>query len=229
MDIKKFFKEIARLQLSALIFYSTLLLLWSLGVIPAPIEIMAFLETLYQSYGLMGLFVASFLEGIVYLSLYFPGSFVVALAVFLSDGTLNVLISISVIVATALTITSIINYIIGRHVVLKKTEEKSLPKEYKMASKGLFFSMLHPSSLGFYFFHAGIEKHNPWKIIFVPLVMIPYGLTLAYVLYHFKGPLQKSLESPYLMITVIFVWFVMAFVFEHRKKRKNLALIDISE
>jgi len=211
MDIKKFFKEIPKLPLSALIFYSTLLLLWSLDIIPPPIEIIAFLETLYQSYGLAGLFVASFLEGIVYLSLYFPGSFVVALAVFLSDGSLNALISISVIVAAALTITAVINYTLGRHVVLKKSEEKSLPREYKLASKGLFFSMLHPSSLGFYFFHAGIEKHNPWKILFVPLVMIPYGLTLAYVLYGFREPLQKSLESPYLMITIIFIWFIMAF------------------
>ncbi|MBC8434878.1 hypothetical protein H8D91_00040, partial [archaeon] len=85
--IKEFWTELPKLPFSALIFYLVVVLFWNLGLIPSPVEIVSFLEGLYETYGLVGLFIASFLEGIVYLGLYFPGSFIIALAIFLSDGS----------------------------------------------------------------------------------------------------------------------------------------------
>jgi len=62
--------KIPWLPLSALIFYLTAVVLWTINLIPPPTEIFIFLENLYNDYGLIGLFIASFLEGIVYLGLY---------------------------------------------------------------------------------------------------------------------------------------------------------------
>ena len=191
MLFKRFFKEIPKIPLSALIFYLALFVLWTINVIPEPKGILEFLESLYNSYGLGGLFIASFLEGIVYLGLYFPGSFIIALAVFLSDGKFISLFIITILVTLALIVTSIINYLLGRYVLFKEFNHKSFHHN-KLASKGLIFSILHPNILAFYFFNQGIEKQNPLKLIFVPILMIPYGLLFAYFLYVLKDPARKA-------------------------------------
>jgi len=137
-DNFKFLKRIPLLPLSALLFYVTAFVLWSVNIIPPPTEIFLFLENLYTTYGLLGLFMASFLEGVVYLGLYFPGSFIVALAVFLSDGTFISLFLISIVVAFALTLTSLINYVLGRHIVSRRDKGYEIRK-MSVASKGFFF------------------------------------------------------------------------------------------
>ena len=214
---KDFFNKIPILPISALIFYLGVLILWLLNIIPSPSEIVLFLENLYNSYGLVGLFIASFLEGIVYLGLYFPGSFIIALAVFLSNGSFFSLISISLVVALALTLTSLINYILGRYITPKIQKKNEILKKYKKTPKGLFYSMLHPNILAFYFFNSGIKKQNPWKIVLVPVGMIPYGLFLAYILFIFKTPLKQAIESPLIMITYLLIWFIIAFIISLNK------------
>lgn len=205
-------KKIPWLPVSALLFYLTALFLWKLSIIPSPVGIVVFLENLYKNYGLIGLFIASFLEGIVYLGLYFPGSFIIALAVIISDGSLESLLIISIVVAFALVITSIINYFFGRII---KSSKKSTGK---IASRGLFLSMLHPNFLAFYFFNAGIRNQNPLKIILVPLVMIPYGFILAIIFSALRGPVRSAIENPYVMITLILLWLAFAFIFNCRKQ-----------
>jgi len=216
MKPKQLLNRIGILPLTALAFYLTAFVLWSFNIIPPPMEIILLLEKLYSNYGLFGLFLASFLEGIVYMGLYFPGSFIIAIAVFLSDGSFFSLISISLIVALALTITSIINYVLGRHIVSRRKSDEFFDS-HKVASKGLFLSMLHPNSLAFYFFNLGIKKQNYLKIIFVPLIMIPYGFVFAYFLYFFKSSLKTAIESPFVMITVILIWFSISFVVRNRR------------
>ena len=79
------FKNIPKLPLTALIFYLVVFLLWNIKLIPPPIEVLSFLENLVDTYGFIGLAMASFLEGIVYLGLYFPGSVIIAITVIFSD------------------------------------------------------------------------------------------------------------------------------------------------
>lgn len=125
------------------------------------------------------------------------------------------------VVALALTITSFINYVLGRHIISRGAKKHEIYRT-NIASKGLFLSMLHPNSLAFYFFNTGIEKQSPIKILFVPIIMIPYGLLFAYVLFFLKSPLRKAVENPYVMITAILIWFVIAFILEHKRKMRIL-------
>lgn len=213
----KFIKEIPILPTSALIFYLVFVLLWKINLIPSSIEIVNFLESLYNNFGLFGLFIASFLEGIVYLGLYFPGSFIIALAVFLSDGKFFSLISISLVVAITLTVTSFINYFLGKRISIKKRNIET----HKKPSKGLFLSMLHPNILAFYFFNAGLERKSLWKVTYVPLIMVPYGFLIAYLLSTLSSFAKRQIENPWLLFTLIMIWLVTAFVIEHKRKIKK--------
>ena len=216
MKIKQFLKEIPVLPMSALIFYIAVVLLWKINLIPPPIEVVNVLENLYNKFGLFGLSIASFLEGIIYLGLYFPGSVIIALAVFLSDGSFISLVSISIVVAITLTITSFINYFLGKHVSFKKNKEPS-----KKLSKNLFLSMLHPNILAFYFFNQGLERKGLWKIVFVPIVMIPYGLFVAYLLFILSSFAKQQIERPWFFFLLIFIWLIIAVIIEHKRKIKK--------
>jgi hypothetical protein len=222
MNIKKFYKEIPKMPFVALIFYLVTYLLWSTNLIPPPSQALVFLENLYYSYGNFGLFLASFLEGIIYVGLYFPGCSIIALAVFLSNGSFASFLMISVLVAFALTLTSIINYWAGRYVISKGNKHERLLEDSKKATKGLIASMAHPNLMSFYFFNAGIEKQRFGKVLYVPLIIIPYGIILSYIMYPFAGPIKDNIDSPYVFLTLIAIWLAFAFIMDHKRKVKQL-------
>lgn len=211
-------KKIPILPLSVLIFYLLLIVLWNIHLIPSPKEIFEILEKLLQHYGIWGLILATFLEGTAYVCLYVPGSFIIALAVFFSDRSFMSLMNISIVVAITLTITSFINYQIGKYINSRNFwDKKDIVKESEMLSRGFITSMLHPNLLAYYFFNAGLEGRSSKQIIYVPLFMVPYGLLIAYILSIFSNPIRQGLESPILLLTVIIVWFLIAYWKENKK------------
>ncbi len=214
MKINSLTSRIPKIPLTALAFYLTVLILWNLKLIPPPTEIVILLENIYNQFGFFGLFIATFLEGIVYLGLYFPGSFIIALAVFFSDGKFISLLNISILVAFTLTLTAFINYWLGKHISFKNKEEIHVSRK---KTKGLFASMLHPNLLAFYFFNEGIEKGNIRKIAWIPILIIPYGLFFAYMLSIFSTFAKQKLESPTFLLSLIILWIILAFVFGRRK------------
>ena len=209
-------KNIPWLPVSALIFYLTVIGLWQVGILPSPAGIIDFLEGLYNSYGFVGLFFASFLEGLVYIGLYFPGTFIVLLAVFLSDGKFISLLNISLVVTAALTLTSIINYTMGRSI------KRPIPVDKSYKKKGLLLSMILPIFLAFYFFDSGLKKHSPLKLIFVPIIMIPYGLILAHIFYPFRESLRTAIETPLVTISIIITWLIIAIIINSKNGKRRI-------
>ncbi len=210
------------LPLSALGFYLVTIFLWKYEIIPEPREILNFLEGLYNNYGYLGLAIATALERIAYLGLYFQGSLIIALAVFFSDGGFSSLITISFVVALTLTVTAIINFFLGRYIASKNFPEKEeILKESEMFSRGLFVSMLHPNLLAFYFFNEGLENGNLKKLIYVPLFMTLYGYVFGRLLYEFAEPARAGLEEPTFLLVFIFLWILVTFFLEHRKLRNK--------
>lgn len=213
--------KIPILPLSALVFYLLLIILWNLNLIPSPKELLEMLEKLYRHYGLFSLVLATFFEGIAYICLYVPGAFIIALTVFLSDRSLISFMAISAIVSVTLTFTSFINYGLGRYFASRDFwDKKDLIKESEMLSHGFFASMLHPNLLAFYFFNAGLERKKFNQIFYVPLFMFPYGLMFAYFLSIFSNPIRQGMESPTFLLSVIVIWFIVAFWRENKKHRR---------
>jgi len=211
--------KIPLLPLSAIIFYFLAVTFVSIGLFPQPDDAIKILESLYSSYGLIGLFVAAFFEGLVYVGLYFAGSFIILFVVLFSDGKLISFLSISIVVSLALTLVSLVNYVLGRYIISKNLRnKKGLEKERKISS-GLVLSALHPNSLAFYFFNLGIRKESPWKAVFIPLIMIPYGFLLAYLFYQIKPILTENADTPYVLLTILILWFILAFITKNRPKK----------
>ncbi|MFH1311137.1 MAG: hypothetical protein ABIH65_01895 [Nanoarchaeota archaeon] len=224
MNIKGFFSNIPVLPLSAIIIYLLIGLLIGLNIIPPRSEIVILLENLYQRYGLIALFLSALLEGIVYLGFYFAGGTIILFVVLFSDGKFLSFLNISIVVAVALIIASFINYFFGFYVIKKNLKKSRNISEKNKISKGLLFSALHPNSLAFYFFNLGLKKESIWKILFVPLIMIPYGFLLACIFYFIKPFIENNIKNSPLMITVLLSWFTIAFIIKNKhilnKKKK---------
>lgn len=216
-------KSLPKLPLSALIFYVVVVLLWQLEWIPNPASILLFLESLYDSYGLLGLFIACLLEGTVYLCLYFPGSFIVVLAVILSDGSFSDFFAIALTTSVALSIAAWFDHTIGKLLASRnKTEKNKELKHSAKFSKGLLISMLHPALIAFYFFNTGIKKESPWKIFLIPCFIMPYGIALSYLFYQFKDSIRSAIENPLVMIGIIMAWLVTSMLLERKSQLKKV-------
>ena len=163
MKIKEIISHIPIFPLSVFIFYLTLIILWNFKVIPSPTELILFLEQIYDKFGLMGLFIVSVIEGLAYIGLYFPGCSIIALFFIFSKGNLLSSFLMILIVTFALTISSIINYWMGRLFFRNKNQKEAIQASKKV-EKSIFFSVIHPDLLAFYFFYRGIKKKSFWKI-----------------------------------------------------------------
>lgn len=203
--------KIPILPISTLLFYSTLVLLWNLGIIPSPKELIGILEVFYEQFGYFGLVIATLLEGISYICLYVPGAFIIAITVFFSNGSLTSLLTISAIVTATLTLDAFINYSLGVYIASRKKVKNVLPEKPKNLPRGFFASMIHPNFLAFYFLNLGLKGRSPRQILYVPLVIFPYGLFAAYILSTFSSPIRQGMESPSLMLTILTVWFAVSF------------------
>ncbi len=81
--------------------------------LPQPTEIANTGRELYDSYGGITLFLAALVEGVFMVNIYFPGSFVIVLAVFLSDKSIIELSYIAGITWLAFVIAGQFNYWLG--------------------------------------------------------------------------------------------------------------------
>jgi len=102
-----------------------------------------------------------------------------------------------------------------------RLNKELLAESKPVFSKGFFASFLHPNALAFYFFNSGIKKQNFLKVLLVPLIMIPYGLALGYFFYSIKKPLRTAIESPYIIISLIILWILLAFLLENKNKKRT--------
>lgn len=216
---KKLGIKIPWFALSVLLFYLVLMLLWNLGVIPHPDKIIDLLEILSDKVGVLGLFIATFLEGLAYIGHEFPGITIIFLSIIISNNNFWDIILIVAIVTLALTVSSLVNYFAGTWFRKKHPPEKI--SENKKFEKGLLLAALHPAFLSLYFFHSGIKGKNLIKIVYAPMIVFPYGIIIAYVLTNFADFIrEKLLSNETFFLTVFLGWFLIE-LYAKNKKKKN--------
>ncbi|MBT4257947.1 hypothetical protein HOD88_02065 [archaeon] len=213
MSFKKIFEIIPIFPLSAFLFASIVILLWTINLIPSPTELVPEMMKLYETFGNLGLFFIVLLEGLAYIGLYFPGVSILFVSILFSSYNINYSLEISLIVALALTASSLLNYLAGKkfNFELKKSTEKDI-------ERNLFFAILHPNLLSFYFFHRGLTGKGFWKIIYVPLLIFPYAFGGIYILAVFSDYFkERILGDPFFGLTLIAIWLILSILFNQKK------------
>ena len=199
--MKRYLAALPLFPLSVIIFFSLLVFLEHLGVVPSYNAIMAYFSTLYTQYGYWALGMATFLETLAYFGLYFPGAAVILLSVILSLGSVSEFLVISIIVAGASSAGALVSYLSGRRLSVLSANEH--PRE--VSPSWFLINHWNLNAVGLWFFKQGYDGRAlfPW-ILYSPLIIIPYGMLWCYILFLFSR--QFVTESWTAVFFILLVW-----------------------
>ncbi|MFH1326712.1 MAG: hypothetical protein ABIH59_01130 [archaeon] len=219
MNKKKSFKKVIPwLPFSVLAFYIFIMILWDYAVIPSPEAIVSFLEMVIEKIGILGIFLVAFLEGLVFIGHQFPGSSILIISLIIPNLTLSLLASIAAAITLAFTLSSIVNYYAGS---IFSSRMKNKPKKERTTPKTLFLSIVHPVFLSIYFFQRGIEKKGIRQVMYVPILVFPYILLFALIIYFFSDFIREKLLKEELFFLFIFIgWFIFELILRNKKEIK---------
>jgi len=204
---------------STVVFLLIIIFMSDYNLIPSPIELFNILEHLYQVVGFPGLFVASFLEGLAYVGLYFPGGTFIFISIVLTENSIISILTVALIVTAGITLSSFVNYGIGRHLGKNKIKTSSLRKK---GGKYFYLAALNPSTLGIYFLYQGYKRKNFHQLFYVPLFLLPYGFLLAYIFKTSATYLKENVLSEWsIFLTVFVIWFIVELVLKNKESFKR--------
>jgi len=111
--------------------------------------------------------------------------------------------------ALALTLTSLINYFLGRVIGKKHTIIQQPFFDQKLSNKGLFWSCVHPNILAFYFFNEGLGQRPLKKLWQLPIIATGVGFFYTLIFYLFSSLIGYQLEKIPIMLLILIVWLII--------------------
>ena len=228
MNIKKNISNKILVPISALSFYFIILLLISIEVLPPAEVIIDFLRELYALFGYRGLFISTFLESIIYVGLYFPGSLIIVFSVILSEGTIIEFLIISSLVSLSITLGNCINYYLGKKKLFLQFFKKHKPNsdifsnqhKHITSWKNFLICFLHPSLLAFYSFYQGLENKSPYFLLYIFPLMFLWGFFLCFVIYSLRDFFIAAAQNPLLLMLIFVVLIILIIAVMSLKKNK---------
>ena len=202
---------------SVLVFYLALLILWNIGIIPTPEELLTLVGKLNIASSIIGVFIAAFLEGLAFIGHEFPGISLIFISIIVVNNNFAILALIVATITLAFTLSSAVNYWAGTF-FSSKAEKYKIEKAPR---KTLFLSLIHPAFFSLYFFHKGMNKLGLKDLIFVPLLTFPYLLLVALTISHFSDFIRELLTSDLFFLLVFLGWFNIEFIRKNRKLLKK--------
>lgn len=168
-------------------------------------------RTFFDSYGLWALYIAAVIESLFMISLYFPGSFVVVLAILVSDRSLPALAAIVLIGWASVLTATIINYWLGREgfyrLLLKLGSEDVLNNMQAWLTKrgrlAIFLAGVHPNILAVVNICMGIARAGLAQTLLYSFMAIAFWIPVQVFILGFLLPDPEA-------DTIFLQWIVAA-------------------
>ncbi|MEK6917349.1 MAG: hypothetical protein AABW51_00185 [Nanoarchaeota archaeon] len=218
--LKEKLKWLPLFPLSVVLFYVLIIILGRINIMPSEPELIIGIEKFYDKFGLVGLAIVTFVEGLAYIGHQFPGMSIILVSMTVGGKNFFAIISIVLVISLALMISSMINYLGGRY--FSKYGSRKFSKKRKRVEKTIFLASLHPAFLSLYFFKSGLERKHFKNVFLVPLIVFPYGLIITYTLSLFSEFLLKNVFSKEWFFLAIFLgWFLVELMARNKKYIKK--------
>lgn len=196
--------------------------------LPFPSEITIYIVNWFNLYGYWILLLAAFIEGIFVIGMYFPGSLVIALAVYSLGQTPIDLFCIGAISFISFLAANIFNYYIGRYgyyeflllIGGKDSITKMQETMNKYGNKTFLITGFFPNFIAITSICAGIAKLDFIKTVIQLSISLFFWVTIwiivgSLIIKHVD--LQDNNQSLYIL-GVIFLW-AMFLIFKERIKK----------
>lgn len=198
--------------LSGLVVYSWILILERLQIIPDPAFFLRVLDSAYQEWSFLLLFLVILIESIVYVGFYFPGQLFAVLIVLLNDFTWGNVIVLTMVSIVAVTISAALNYLLGS---LRETKQR----DFRI--KELLLAMLHINLLALYMFQLGVSRSHKKVILYAGLLNIPYYLLLIAGTFLIRDQIMIITEDSYFLFFLLCVWTIFTVILDIRERRNK--------
>lgn len=202
--------------------------LWEPAGLPRPETLVEVARMFFEQYGLIALFVAAFIESLFMVSFYFPGSFVVVLAILVSDRSFFSLAVIVLIGWASVLSATIVNYWLGKEgfyrLLLRLGSETVVERMQAWLDKrghlALFLSAMHPNLLAIATICMGIARAGLRKTLLLSFVALLFWIPLQVYLLGFvlPNPLENTALLYAVVVAGLIIWGGFLVVKEYRSK-----------
>ncbi len=206
-DFFKFAKENVELFILPVLFIILFLSLqygWSAIGLPTQDEMIVKVQSFFALYGLWMIFISSFLEAMLFIGWYFPGSLVIFLGVASTTGNPEKAVQTVLAVCAGMLLGYIFNYLLGKfgwYKVLIKFgfKDELLKIEKRVQDKGMigaFFFYVMPGMGCLLSTAFGVLKFNFFKFLsFTALMVFFWNILWGVLVYHFGMSVFKLLTN----------------------------------
>lgn len=216
----------AAIPLLYLAAYSALFILWSALHGESPAELLFRWRELVERYGVPILLLAAFLEGLVLLTTYFPGSVVVFLAVATSVGRPMAAVEMVIAVTIGFLAAAYCNYFVGRVGFYRVLQRAGLTGTLNRA-RALFerygiwillIGFVHPASSSLLAVSAGIGgmRIAPFSVAAIVGITV-WNALLGAIAYSLGTSVETAVANPWLMSWFLALWALAAFALGARR------------
>lgn len=178
--------------------------------------VLDFLKTFILKYGLIVSFIGAFLEGLLLIGWYFPGSFIIFLTVILSGSPERAVLSVAVI-TLAMYSAYATNYVLGKHGWYRVLSKFGLEdmihdaqrKLEKHTFKAFLFSFWQPGLASFTSTAAGVLQ-IPWKVfaLYAFVALAGWNIFWGTLAYTFGETVIQTLFNRYVILSMASVWLL---------------------
>jgi membrane protein DedA with SNARE-associated domain len=206
--------------------------LYRLFNLPSPAQTVVFARDLFNNYGVYVLTLAAFVEAIFMISVYFPGSLVIAIAVVISDKSPDSLFTIGLLVWLGFVAALPLNYYLGkegfyRGLLVLGGRDVIHKMQRWMERRGrtaVLLSACQPSILAFAVVCMGITREGLVRTIFLAAISLIPWVALIIVLLSIitKGIDVTDKNQAWYFIALLVLWGLVLVLKERRWKNSNV-------
>lgn len=204
----------ARVPLVLLGLMALAALLGKLGIIPQPDELTNSISLLFERYGFIAIAIVSFLENLVGLNVYFPGSVAILTAMALSAGDPGRAILTFLAIVIPSFVAHQVNFFIGRTASHRPADDRTISYLSRDNSKlrrlfGFFLTAWHPHSAALASIYAGSDG---WQYLeFVRLFSPPFifwNLFWGILMYNLGSAIEGSQNLFPVFLLLVIAWLL---------------------
>lgn len=209
----------------------TLALLWNVLDLPAETEMVTIVSSWLGTYGLYLVLIGSFVEALLFIGVYFPGSIVIFLSVALAPDV-KIAIATVLCVSLGMLLGYLVNYLLGKYgwyklflkLGMKNGIERAQVKMQTNDIRYVFYTYWNPGLAAFTATAAGILNVSYKRFGLLSVIAIIFWNTFWGVLVYSLGEASLMLIDFTVVLKIAAVWIVFELLMLLWRKYKKLTL-----
>ncbi len=214
------FWSIVGLPLAALVVLLSLYGIWLWLDLPPEETVIAIAQRYFETYGFITVLVAAFIEGLLLIGWYFPGSLVIIFALVFAGHDVARVASVAALAGSGLLAAYVVNFLVGRYgwyrLLLAFGLREPLANAQRRLSKyglsAIFTTYWQANLSSVISTAAGILQLSFPRFFAYSLAAVAFWITFWSTLIYFLGRAALSLAGFRFILLMILVWLLVRFV-----------------